>query len=162
MLGGGFCTTLTEKLQDVDKLPLSNAMQVTTVVPRGKEDPDGGLQDMLRMPEGSLALKIKSCARLVSPKGCTLANRGHWIVGGTVSITDAMNQGQRATLPALSVALHVTLITVPRGWRNSPDVEEHPEPPAMPELSRAEKLERLKEANGMPNVGETRRGTLTE
>ncbi len=161
MLGGGFCTTLTEKSQDVDKLPLSKAMQVTFVAPRGKENPDGGLQDMLRMPEESLALKIKSYARLVSPKGCRLMNRGHWIVGGTVSITDAMNQGQRATLPALSVALHVTLITVPRGWRKSPDVEEHP-CAAMPELSRAEKPERLKEANGMPNVGETRRGTLTE
>ena len=55
MIGGCVSTTVTEKLQVLVLPEASVAVHTTGVVPKGKVEPDGGVQEVVTVPQLSLA-----------------------------------------------------------------------------------------------------------
>lgn len=104
--------TETVKLQ-VDVLPAwSVAVQVTVVMPTGKQLPEGGVQTTVVPGQLSFAVAAKVTALQAS---VTVAVTAVWfggqaITGGCVSLTLTVNE-QLAVRPLASVAVQLTVVT---------------------------------------------------
>ena len=119
--------TVTVKVQVAVLPDASVAVQVTVVVPTGKQDPDGGLQRTVTPGQLSLAVVVKVTATHGSLTVAVLAVMlaGQVIVGGWVSLTLTV----KAQLgPA--VVVQVTVV-VPTG-KNEPDAGEQVTVPQVP------------------------------
>lgn len=81
--------TLTEKLQVAVLLDASVAVQVTVVLPIGKQVPDAGLQTTVTPGQLSLAVvvKVTTTHGSLSVAVLTLLDAGQVMVGGCVSLT---------------------------------------------------------------------------
>src|SRR5262245_35415140 len=111
-VGGLFAVcsrTVTWKLQELVSPKESSAPQTTLVVPIRKKLPGGGEQLRLFRPQASAAVAVYFTT--VQPEFVARAviSAGQLTTGGVVSTTVTVKV-QVLALPALSVALHVTLL----------------------------------------------------
>ena len=121
-VGNCVSTTLTLKVQ-VPTFPAGSvAVTVTTVVPTGKKDPDGGVTVTTITP-GQLSLTPGVGKLTIAPHWfgsllATISVVGQLIVGACVSFILIVNE-QVAVLPEASVAVTFTVV-MPTG-KNEPD-----------------------------------------
>ena len=119
--------TVTVKLQVAVLPDPSVAVQVTVVVPTGKQDPDGGLHNTVTPGQLSLAVVVKvATAHVAVDVGVFVVMlAGQVIVGGWVSLTVTVN-----VQLGPAVAVQVTVV-VPTG-KNEPDAGEQLMVPQVP------------------------------
>ena len=123
MVGGVVSTTFTENAGQEAELPaLSVAEQITTVVPKLKDEPEGREQDEARIPVLSTAANVHVATAVgafplvgVTLKGWVVLKGGHVKVGAVLS-TFVMLNTQDDVLSALSVTEQPTYV-VPRPSR---------------------------------------------
>ena len=90
----------------------------------------------LWIPEMSLALVVKNTRSLATPDRVEfVAEAGHAIVGGVVSVTFTVNVHELVRF-ALSFTVHDTAVITPRA-KNDPLVTLHVGPDWIPEASEA-------------------------
>jgi hypothetical protein len=109
--GSSTSFTVTLNVQVAVLPDASVAVQVTVEVPVGKALPEAGLQLVVTPGQLSVADAVNETAAVHNP-GSVLAVmfEGHVIAGASLSITVTVNE-QVAVLPALSVAVQVTVVT---------------------------------------------------
>ncbi len=102
---------VTVTLNDPDaSLPvLSVAEQVTVVVPNGKVEPEAGVQVIGMEPSTRSEAEAENVTTAPVPEACTVISNGMLSFGGVVSTTVTWKEAE-PVLPALSVAVHVTLV----------------------------------------------------
>jgi hypothetical protein len=131
MTGGGLPLSTTLKEHDDCRPALSKAVHVTVLDPDVNDDPLAGVHEEFWIPEASDTLNDQLTTMGLESSGLMLMPKGHMMAGGVESKITTAN-GHDLWLPALSMAVHVTLV-VPREKRE-PDDGLQPEY-AMPELS---------------------------
>jgi hypothetical protein len=94
----------------------SVAVQVTEVVPTGRQEPDGGTQATVTPGQLSLPVGVANVTTLHGPLAIAKTLVGHVIVGGCVSFTVTVNVHEPP------VAEHETVV-VPTG-KNDPEAGE--------------------------------------
>jgi hypothetical protein len=111
MTGNSTSFTVTLNVQVAVLPDASVAVQVTVEVPVGKALPEAGLQLVVTPGQLSVADAVNETAAVHKP-GSVLAVmfEGHVIAGASLSNTVTVNE-QVAVLPALSVAVQVTVVT---------------------------------------------------
>jgi hypothetical protein len=115
MTGAVVSDTVTWKVNGVAAFPAGSlALQVTVVEPIGKTDPEAGEQDRVSdaaLLSGSLALTVYETFAPVDDVASAVTGLvGPLIVGAVTSRTTTLNVVGVAALPAVSAALHVTVV----------------------------------------------------
>jgi hypothetical protein len=102
---------VTVTLNDADALlpVLSVAEQVTAVVPNGKVEPEAGVQIIGIEPSTRSEAEAEKVTTAPALEACTVISDGMFNFGGVVSTTVTWKEAE-PVLPALSVAVHVTLV----------------------------------------------------
>jgi hypothetical protein len=92
--GGCVSSTRTVKEHAVWLPPASRAVQVTVVVPTGKNDPDAGRHETVVPGQLSIGVGVVYVTFAPHWSGAfgTIAFGGHWIVGGCASATVTVNE----------------------------------------------------------------------
>ena len=102
--------TMTEKLQVVERPPVSLAVQTTVFVPKGKLVPEAGAHTTVTEPsQASVPVMLKFAIPPVGLFADTFRLVGQLMTGGWLSNTVTVNV-QVSVFPGVSVATHVTLL----------------------------------------------------